>query len=67
MTVDRDVWHLARRPGRPTMVGMTAETKSEARVETQGKTRGNLRFAGHYLEMVVAMIVGMAALGPLWS
>jgi flagellar biosynthetic protein FliP len=24
------------------------------------------RFAGHYLEMVVAMIVGMVALDPLW-
>ncbi|MFG3602481.1 hypothetical protein [Micromonospora chersina] len=28
---------------------------------------GHLRFAGHYLEMVIAMLVGMAALGPLWS
>ncbi|MEV6301986.1 hypothetical protein AB0M02_21410 [Actinoplanes sp. NPDC051861] len=26
-----------------------------------------LRFWGHYLEMVVAMFVGMFALGPLWS
>jgi hypothetical protein len=24
------------------------------------------RFVGHYLEMVVAMIVGMVALAPLW-
>ena len=24
-------------------------------------------FARHYLEMVVAMLVGMIALGPLWS
>ena len=24
------------------------------------------RFAGHYVEMVVAMLVGMVALGPLW-
>jgi flagellar biosynthetic protein FliP len=24
------------------------------------------RFTGHYLEMVVAMVVGMVALGPLW-
>lgn len=27
------------------------------------RRRGVLRFAGHYLEMVVAMLVGMAALG----
>jgi hypothetical protein len=25
-----------------------------------------VRFAGHYLEMVVAMVVGMVALAPLW-
>jgi glucose-6-phosphate-specific signal transduction histidine kinase len=29
--------------------------------------RGHLRFAGHFVEMVVAMLVGMVALGPLWS
>lgn len=29
-------------------------------------TRKLLRFAGHYLEMAVAMIVGMVALAPLW-
>lgn len=29
--------------------------------------RKNLRFALHYVEMVVAMLVGMFALGPLWS
>jgi hypothetical protein len=26
-----------------------------------------LRFAGHFAEMVIAMIAGMVALGPLWS
>ena len=26
-----------------------------------------LGFAGHYLEMVVAMVVGMIALGPVWD
>ncbi|SCE76251.1 hypothetical protein [Micromonospora mirobrigensis] len=31
------------------------------------RRRGYLRFAGHYLEMLVAMLVGMVALGPLWS
>jgi hypothetical protein len=25
-----------------------------------------VRFAGHYLEMVLAMVVGMVALAPLW-
>jgi hypothetical protein len=29
--------------------------------------RGHLRFAGHYLEMIVAMVLGMVALGPIWS
>lgn len=29
--------------------------------------RKNLRFALHYVEMVIAMFVGMIALGPLWS
>ena len=31
------------------------------------RTRAVLRFIGHYLEMVVAMMVGMAALAPLWQ
>jgi len=30
-------------------------------------TRANLRFALHFIEMVVAMFLGMVALGPLWS
>ena len=29
-------------------------------------SRKLLRFAAHYVEMVVAMIVGMVALAPLW-
>jgi flagellar biosynthetic protein FliP len=29
--------------------------------------RNNLKFLGHFVEMVVAMVVGMAALGPLWT
>jgi hypothetical protein len=32
-----------------------------------GTIVGMLRFLGHYLEMVVAMFVGMFALGPVWS
>jgi flagellar biosynthetic protein FliP len=33
-----------------------------------GRTTGRklARFAGHYVEMVAAMIIGMVALGPLW-
>jgi flagellar biosynthetic protein FliP len=33
---------------------------------TRSNTRKLVRFAAHYLEMVVAMIVGMVALAPLW-
>jgi hypothetical protein len=33
---------------------------------TRSNTRKLVRFVGHYLEMVVAMIVGMVALAPLW-
>ncbi|HTJ38914.1 MAG TPA: hypothetical protein VL738_37260 [Dactylosporangium sp.] len=29
--------------------------------------RKNLRFALHYVEMVVSMLAGMALLGPVWS
>jgi flagellar biosynthetic protein FliP len=64
MTVDRDVRHLCR-PAAPSEDGrMTAETKT---IRTRPNLRANLRFAGHYLAMVVAMMVGMAALGPLAS
>ena len=31
------------------------------------RTRAVLRFTGHYLEMVAAMVVGMMALAPLWQ
>jgi hypothetical protein len=30
------------------------------------RTRAALRFAGHYVEMVLAMGIGMMALAPLW-
>jgi hypothetical protein len=33
---------------------------------TRPTSRKLVRFAGHYVEMVVAMIVGMVALAPLW-
>jgi flagellar biosynthetic protein FliP len=32
----------------------------------RSSTRKLLRFVAHYVEMVVAMIVGMMALAPLW-
>ncbi|WP_203927754.1 hypothetical protein [Virgisporangium ochraceum] len=36
--------------------------------QTSGsRMRGHLRFALHYLEMIVAMFVGMFALAPVWS
>ncbi len=34
---------------------------------TQTRTRHTWHLVRHYLEMVVAMLVGMVALGPLWS
>jgi hypothetical protein len=34
---------------------------------THPARRTRLRFAGHFVEMVIAMIVGMVALGPLWT
>jgi flagellar biosynthetic protein FliP len=42
-------------------------TTTSTRPRTRGTLRANLRFAGHYVEMVVAMFVGMLALAPLWS
>lgn len=33
---------------------------------TRTTTRKLARFAGHYVEMVVAMLIGMVALHPLW-
>jgi flagellar biosynthetic protein FliP len=52
---------------------MTTSTSTSTRPTTEpttdqvGRTRAHLRFAGHIAEMVVAMLVGMVALGPLWS
>ncbi|HYH32063.1 MAG TPA: hypothetical protein VD903_16950 [Pseudonocardia sp.] len=41
-------------------------TTTETTRPTRGNTRKLARFTGHYLEMVVAMGVGMIALDPLW-
>jgi len=42
------------------MVAMTSPA-------TSSPARKNLRFALHYVEMVIAMFVGMAVLGAFWS
>lgn len=34
---------------------------------TDRRSRANRRFAGHFLEMLAAMFVGMMALAPAWS
>lgn len=46
----------------------TATTADTAHADRTDRTTGRklARFAGHYLEMVVAMLVGMVALAPLW-
>src|SRR5688500_11256560 len=49
----------------PHDVGMTPSHTSHA--PARSATRKNLRFALHYVEMVVSMLVGMALLGPVWS
>jgi flagellar biosynthetic protein FliP len=36
-------------------------------ITRQSRVRGHVRFAIHYVEMIVAMFVGMFALGPMWS
>lgn len=45
---------------------MTTTPALSGTVRPRTRTRAALRFAGHYLEMVVAMMVGMAVLAPLW-
>jgi flagellar biosynthetic protein FliP len=79
VTLLHDVWHLATVARRRTMTAdtttnrraVTAVTTSISSIRTRTRTRSslraNLRFAGHFLEMVVAMFVGMAALAPVWS
>jgi flagellar biosynthetic protein FliP len=48
-----------------TLEDMTS-TVSAVPATAPSRTRAALRFTGHYLEMVVAMAVGMVALAPLW-
>jgi hypothetical protein len=51
------------------MTTSTAPTRrsTPARRTDWVTVRPYVRFAGHFLEMVVAMFAGMLALGPLWS
>jgi flagellar biosynthetic protein FliP len=51
---------MARAPEAATLSAMTTTHI------TRSNSRKLVRFVGHYLEMVVAMIVGMVALAPLW-
>ncbi|MGI5244356.1 hypothetical protein [Dactylosporangium sp. CA-139066] len=44
---------------------MTSTHDSHA--PARSAARKNLRFALHYVEMVVSMLAGMLLLGPLWS
>lgn len=61
---DHDFWHLTRRSRSRTITGMTTTCTP---TDQRSATRKNLRFALHFVEMVVAMFVGMAVLGPVWS
>ena len=45
---------------------MTAQPVVTAPAAPRPLRRRALRFAGHYLEMVAAMVVGMMLLAPLW-
>lgn len=60
MTRAHDFRHLAGTPTATTLSGMTTTHAPRT------GTRKLLRFAAHYVEMVVAMAVGMVALAPLW-
>lgn len=45
---------------------MATTLETTTRTDRRAAARRLLRFAGHYLEMVVAMIAGMLLLDPLW-
>ena len=45
---------------------MTSTVRVVPAATAPSRTRAVLRFIGHYLEMVAAMVVGMMALAPLW-
>jgi len=62
VTGDRDLRHLAGTARRPTLCGMTTQTPPQ---QTHSRGRRTWHLVRHYLEMVVAMVVGMAVLGPV--
>jgi flagellar biosynthetic protein FliP len=62
VTGDRDHRHLAGTARRPTLCGMTTQTPPQ---HTHSRGRRTWHLVRHYLEMVVAMVVGMAVLGPV--
>src|SRR2546421_507990 len=63
MTPGHDLRHLAARPAATTLPAMTTTQLAHP---TRSTGRKLARFVTHYVEMVVAMIVGMVALAPLW-
>src|SRR3954471_21726272 len=65
MTRHHDLWHLTAAPALPHDVGMTSTHISHG--PARSAARKNLRFALHFVEMVISMLVGMALLGPVWS
>jgi hypothetical protein len=67
VTSDHDVRHLAATPRRPTISAMTTEilTSTESHDVAHSRAHRIWHFTRHYLEMVVAMLVGMVALGAL--
>jgi hypothetical protein len=74
MTAVHDFRHPPGRPRNRSMVGAITAPRKGLTTMTFSMTRTRrttvrpyLRFAGHFAEMIVAMFVGMIALGPLWS
>lgn len=50
----------------PTSPAAASPTAADTAAVSRPTARRYVRFAAHYVEMVVAMLVGMMALGPLW-
>jgi hypothetical protein len=66
VTSGHDVRHLATGSRRPTICAMTTEILPAADQNSAARRRQQVgRAVAHYVEMVVAMFVGMFALGPL--
>lgn len=64
-------WHGGPAPAGSVDQSTSADPKGATMTTTDpaptSPGRAWLRFAVHFVEMVVAMLVGMVALGPLWS